>query len=300
MGTPLTVVGLGEILWDLLPSGRQLGGAPANFAYASHLLGARACVASRIGNDELGKEIRALLAKSGISDQFVQIDNSQPTGTVNVQLDAAGQPQFEIKQPVAWDCLEWTDDWHSLASTCDAVCFGSLAQRSVKSRDTVLKFLKACRSEAVRMYDVNLRQTFYSVEIIRESLKHATAVKLSHEEAPRVKELLSIDEAGDLSLCRRLIEDFDLDLVCITRGSEGSFLCDLNVSNEHCGYRVKVKDTVGAGDAFTAALINEYLRKRSLAEMNDTANRMGAWVASQSGAMPTRPKEGIDLTLRSL
>jgi fructokinase len=300
MTDPPTVVGLGEVLWDLLPSGRQLGGAPANFAYCSHLLGDHAIVASRVGRDQAGEDIRESLAKAGISDQFLQSDSSQSTGTVRVQLDASGHPKFEITEPAAWDFLELTEDWQELAKSADAVCFGSLAQRSAKSRSTILDFLAAARSNAVRIFDVNLRQRFYSAEIICESLSRANTVKLNHEEVPRVRELLTMNAAGDVSFCRNLMERFELKLVCITRGANGSLLCDHHGSHEHPGFRVKVKDTIGAGDAFTAALVHKYLRERGLAEMNEAANRMGAWVASHSGAMPQGPAPDIDRTLEDV
>jgi len=294
---PPTVVGVGEILWDLLPSGRQLGGAPANFAYCSHLLGARGIVASRIGRDQLGEDIGESLEKAGIPKQYLQSDDSQPTGTVRVQFDSAGQPKFEIAQPVAWDCLEWTENWQGLAKSADAVCFGSLAQRSEKSRTTILNFLESAQPNAVLMFDVNLRQKFFSADIICQSLQRSNAMKLNHEEVPRVKELLAMTEHDDISFCRSLMERFDVKLICITRGAKGSLLCDRREVHEHAGYRVKVKNTVGAGDAFTAALVHQYLRQRSLAEMNDTANRMGAWVASHSGAMPQAPASGMDQAL---
>jgi fructokinase len=297
---PPTVVGLGEILWDLLPSGPQLGGAPANFAYCSHLLGDRGIVASRVGTDQLGKSTRKALKKAGISDQFLQSDDSQPTGTARVQVDSAGQPKFEITQPVAWDYLDWTKDWQNLAKSADAVCFGSLAQRSEKSRTTILNFLSAAPRSAILMFDINLRQQFFSAEIVRQSLQHANAMKLNHEEVPRVKQLLSVSANDDILFCRSLMERFDLKLICITRGANGSLLCDRHDVHEHAGYRVKVENTVGAGDAFTAALVHEYLRKRTLAEMNDTANRMGAWVASHSDAMPASPANGLDRALADL
>jgi len=182
-----TVVGLGEILWDLLPSGRQLGGAPANFAYCSHLLGERAVVASCIGADDLGTQVRESLLGKGLTDQFLQTDPSHATGTVNVHLNADGQPRFEITEPVAWDFLEWTPTWQALAESADAVCFGSLAQRSQQSGRTILQFVDATRREALRIFDVNLRQAYYSADIIRESAARANVVKLNDEELPRVR-----------------------------------------------------------------------------------------------------------------
>ncbi len=295
-----TVVGLGELLWDLLPSGRQLGGAPANFAYWSHVLGDRAVVASRIGNDALGREARESLLSRGITDQFLQMDTTYPTGSVNVQVDTAGQPKFEITYPVAWDFLECTDTWKALAESTDAVCFGSLAQRSAQSRRAVLDFLDATRSQNLRIFDVNLRQTFYSAEIIRESLKKARLVKLNHEELPRIKEMLEISSSEASSFCKEMAEKFQLDLICVTRGANGSLLSDGERAHEHPGFQIQVKDTIGAGDAFTAALVHEHLRGAALAQMNDEANRLGAWVASSAGAMPPLPQGGLGKALAEL
>jgi len=295
-----TVVGLGEILWDLLPSGRQLGGAPANFAYCSHLLGDRAVVASRIGNDELGHEVRESLLAKGITDQFLQTDLAHPTGTVRVDVDAEGQPKFEITNPVAWDFLECTETWRALAQSADAVCFGSLAQRSSQSRQTILEFLDGTRPDALRIFDVNLRQSFYSVETVKESMKRANMVKLNHDEMPRVAQLLAVEMRDSISFCREMIDKFALQLVCITRGSNGSLLCRESGADEHPGFQVQVKDAVGAGDAFTAALAHEYLRGGSLAHMNESANRLDAWVASGSGAMPPLPECGLEQTLARL
>jgi fructokinase len=296
MSTHATVVGLGEVLWDLLPSGRQLGGAPANFAYCSQLLGNVGVVASRIGTDSLGCDIRDSLARR-LDTRFLQSDDAHPTGTVNVQLDAAGQPQYEITRPVAWDFLEWTPQWRALAASADAVCFGSLAQRSPESRGTILTFLDATRPQALRVFDVNLRQRFYSPEVIEQSLRRANIVKLNHEEVPLVGKLLQIAESADSAFARELIQGFKLRLVCITRGSRGSLLCDSSGMHEHPGFSVPVKDTIGAGDAFTAALVHGLLRKHPLDVLNDAANRMGAWVASHSGAMPETPAQGLEREL---
>lgn len=297
---PPTIIGLGEILWDLLPSGPRLGGAPANFAYCSHLLGDRGIAASRIGSDQLGEDIRNVLTRSGVSDEFLQTDRSRPTGTVQVELDSAGQPKFEIMPYVAWDFLEWTAAWKTLAETADAVCFGTLAQRSPQSRSTILNFLDGTPQDSLRVFDVNLRQNFYAIEIIAQSLKRATVVKLNQIEVQQVDRLLALREPDDLSFCRRLIRDFDLRLVCVTRGADGSLLADGKQADEHPGFKVHMEDTIGAGDAFTAALVHGYLLGWSLPELNDSANRLGAWVASHSGAMPPAPADGLERELMKL
>jgi fructokinase len=294
------VVGLGELLWDLLPSGKQLGGAPANFAYITNLLGDTGIPASRIGDDSLGAEALQKLAQLGVSSDFVQRDPAHPTGTVKVEIDRAGQPRFEILQPVAWDFLEWTKPWAQLASEVDSVCFGSLAQRSAQSRSTIRSFLHATRPEAVRVFDVNLRQNFYSREVLSESMKLATIVKLNHDELPRIMQLFELQNHGEKDSAQRLVSEYDLKLVCVTRGDRGSLLISADEYHEHAGIKVKVADTVGAGDAFTAALVHGYLRGIPLAQINDAANRVGAWVASQSGATPTPEAGSLIQTLAEI
>jgi fructokinase len=264
------------------------------------LLGNRAIVASRVGDDELGREVRNSLLRFGITDEFLQTDPAQPTGAVRVEINPEGQPKFEITHPAAWDFLEWNESWEGLAKSADAFCFGSLAQRSPESRRTIHKFLELTRPEALRIFDVNLRQSFYSAEIITLSLHRANIVKLNHEELPVLASLLHINSSDEVLFCREVLDKFDLQLVCVTRGGNGSLLVDTNGAHEHAGFRVAVKDTVGAGDAVTAGLVHESLRGSSLAAMNDTANRMGAWVASHVGAMPPAPEGGVKSALDRL
>src|SRR5436309_1319229 len=190
MSAPPIIVGLGEILWDILPSGRQLGGAPANFAYCGHLLGNRAIVASRTGNDELGNEICDRLQQAGLGEGSLQTDSTHPTGTVMVELDPNGQPKYDITAEVAWDFMEWTDVWEGLAQSADAVCFGSLAQRSEQSRTTILKFVEATRKATLRVFDVNLRQKFFTPEVLEQSMQRSNVVKLNSDELVVLKDLL--------------------------------------------------------------------------------------------------------------
>ncbi len=280
------IVGLGEILWDLLPGGRKPGGAPANFAYHAFRLGNRSRIASRVGTDVLGCEAIDRLKALELSADCVQADHRHPTGTVYVEVDPKGQPHYTITEDVAWDHLEWTPEWQELAAGADAVCFGSLAQRSACSRQTIHRFLRATRKDALRIFDVNLRQSFYSWEVLKQSLKLARIVKLNDQELPVVIELLGFDYGNQKASARRLLEVFDLDLVCVTRGSLGSLLVSADEMFEHPGINIKVADTVGAGDAFTAALAHYYLHGKSLEVISDAANRLGAWVASQVGATP--------------
>jgi len=283
-----TVVGLGELLWDIFPAGRQLGGAPANFAYITSVLGDCGMVASRLGKDPLGDEAAGQIGRLGLDPSHVQRDASHLTGTVQVSVDAQGQPRFEITEPAAWDFLEWTPNWQSLASETDAVCFGSLAQRSPQSRATVRQFVNAIPPAGLRVFDVNLRQSFYSAQVIRESMQLANIIKLNHEELPQVMNLLGLGHTSVSSSMEDLLQRFELDLVCLTRGENGSVLCNQRSINEHPGQKIDVKDTVGAGDAFTAGLVHGYLRQASLQTMNEIANRMGAWVAGNVGATPPR------------
>ena len=284
-----TVVGLGELLWDVFPDGKQLGGAPANFAYMTSLLGDLGIVASRVGNDALGRAAARRLERLGIRASHLQLDPTHATGTVKVAVDPAGQPTFEIAREVAWDCFQWTDAWRALAEKTDAVGFGSLAQRSPESRTSIRAFLKAVRPGATRIFDVNLRQDFYSEEVLSESAKLADIMKVNSDELPVVDKLLRIPFIYDEMRAAHWLRDiFSLKLVCITRGPKGSLLVGENETSEHPGYRVHVADTVGAGDAFTAALVYHYLRHTSVSTMNEAANRMGAWVSSEAGATPAR------------
>ncbi|MBS1853080.1 MAG: carbohydrate kinase [Acidobacteria bacterium] len=280
------VVGLGEVLWDLFPAGKQLGGAPANFAYISSLLGNAGAVASRVGDDVLGEEIRLRFLHSGFDTLFLQEDPLHPTGTVKVIVRAAGQPQFEITQAVAWDYLEWNSAWRDLAGRTDAVCFGSLAQRSPQSRETIRKFLAATPRGALRIFDVNLRQSYYSAEVLRESIRAVQMVKLNEDELPRVLELLGLPRGDERSSAQILRRQCNLQLVCVTRGERGSLLVGADALDEHPGFSVQVADTVGAGDAFTAGLVHSFLRGAALSVVNEVANRMGAWVSTQAGGMP--------------
>jgi fructokinase len=295
-----TVVGLGELLWDLLPAGKQLGGAPANFAYITSLLGDEGIPASRLGQDALGEQAILRLRELGLPTAFIQEDANHPTGTVQVEIDAAGQPRFEISESVAWDFLEWTPQWHRLAQQAAAICFGSLAQRSEHSRATIHKFLSAAQPNALRVFDVNLRQNFYTAQILAESMQLATIVKLNHEELPQIMRLFKFEHHSEQDSAERLLSLHDLKLICITRGNDGSLLISAGECNEHPGFSVKVADTVGAGDAFTAALVHGYLRETSLAQINERANRVGAWVASQSGATPAPRASGMEQTLAAI
>jgi fructokinase len=287
MGTDsYTIVGLGEILWDLFRERKQLGGAPANFAYMTSLLGDQTKIASRVGRDALGAEAMRVLKSLHLDVSHLQEDDLHPTGTVVVSLSSEGQPEYEITEHVAWDFLEQTDGWKNLAREADAVCFGSLAQRSPVSRGTISGFLRCLRPGTLRVFDVNLRQKFFTREILDRSARSADIMKCNHEEVFIVARLLGCPAEDLPASAQWLLQAYPLKLLCVTRGEHGSILFSRSGINAHKGHRVKVVDTVGAGDAFTAGLVHHYLRGSSLEAMNDAANRMGAWVASQSGATP--------------
>lgn len=289
------VVGIGELLWDLLPSGKQLGGAPSNFTYISSLLENRAVVVSRVGDDDLGREALASIRNLGVDSSYIQVDPKHPTGTAKVILDGNGLPNFDIAKNMAWDHIEWNSSLQQLATQTDVVCFGTLAQREEPSRSTIHKFLRATRESCLRIFDVNLRQSFYDPTILKTGFALATVIKVNTEELSVVLQACGLptssDEAADAEL---LMQHFGIDLICVTRGPKGSLLLKKDGSHsEHPGFRVQVQDTVGAGDAFTAALAQFYRQGCSLETINAAANRMGSWVAGHNGATPSATTELI-------
>lgn len=272
------VFSLGEVLWDLLPSGPVLGGAPANFACHARALGAETTLVSRVGDDESGREILARLPHDAI-----QVDPKRPTGTVSVTLEA-GQPHYTIHENVAWDAIE--PDTH--VREADAVCFGSLAQRSSISRVSIQQMVAATRPDALRVFDINLRQSFYSREVIETSLALANVLKLNDAELPVIEEMFALRGIETIAV------RFDLRAVALTRGAAGSALWADGARVEHPGVPATVRDTIGAGDSFTAALTLGLLAGRPLDRILDHANRVAAYVCSQSGATPPLPPELIE------
>jgi fructokinase len=252
----------------------------------TNLLGDEGVVASRVGRDRLGNAAARRLAKLGLSQEWLQLDTKSPTGTVKVEVFEDGQPKFQIAENVAWDNFEWTSQWQALAACTAAVCFGSLAQRSERSRKTIRLFLQNLRPNAVKVFDVNLRQSFFSADILRDSAKIADIMKVNQDELPQVAQLLGYKANAKEAAGPWLLQTCGLKLVCVTGGPSGSSLVAADGVHRHPGFPTQVADTVGAGDAFTAALIHHYLRGATLDEMNEAANRMGSWVASQVGATP--------------
>jgi fructokinase len=276
----------------------RLGGAPANFAVMAARLGNHAAVLSRVGRDDLGRKAVESLCQLPVDASFLQTDPAQETGRVTVAFEG-GQPHYTIHQPAAWDFLELTSPWAQLAQRADALCFGSLAQRSPQSRQTIQALVAQTSASCVRVFDVNLRPPFISGEVIRESLELATVLKMNDAEAPQVLALLGLPDSSNSApdllrrATERLLEEFpSLRMVAITRGAHGSLLATRDEWREHPGIPAQVADTVGAGDAFTAAMTHYLLRGADLDTLNEAGNRWGAWVASQSGAMPPLPDAG--------
>ena len=296
------IVGVGEVLWDLLQTGPQLGGAPANFAYHAHALGAQAYVITRVGSDDHGREIMRRFRDMGVRPDAIQIDEWAPTGTARVTLSGAGLAHFTIQENVAWDFLAPNSDALALAAEADAICFGSLAQRSAVSRNSIQKLVGAAPAKALRVFDINLRQQFYSQEVIERSLQLANVLKLNDDELPTVARMFGLHGSTENQI-RQLARAFDLHLVALTRGSNGSLLYQTQSNAakaaqtddgrwSNCRSRaVRVVDTVGAGDSFTAALVLGVLCKTDLDQINEIANDVARYVCSQAGATPALPVE---------
>ncbi|MEY2882053.1 MAG: hypothetical protein RLZZ15_4433 [Verrucomicrobiota bacterium] len=282
------VIGLGEILWDLLPEGRQLGGAPANFAYHARALGADAGIVSRVRRDALGRAILRRLIKSGLSIELVQFDPAAPTGTVTVALNPAGTPAYTIHENVAWDRLRATPrNRHALAQA-DAVAFGTLAQRTPAARAAIRELLGYTPPAALRIFDLNLRQKYFSREIVEESLGLANVLKLNDAELPVVAEMFALT-GGERAVVAALAARFRLRLVALTRGARGSLLFDGTRWSEATPRPITVVDTVGAGDAFTAALAVGLLRGMKLGALHRAANAVARHVCGCAGATPPLP-----------
>jgi fructokinase len=285
------IVGIGEVLWDVFPDGEHLGGAPANVAIHAAALGANSQMISAVGADARGNAALARLHAAGVGRIAVAQLHGRPTGVVNISIDANGQPSFDIAADAAWDHLPWSGAVESVVERADGICFGTLAQRSQTSRITIQRALRAARPKAVRLFDVNLRQRYYNADTILASLELASAIKLNDEELPVVARLCQLAAGGAADQLRTLCERFGLSLAALTRGSRGSLLVTAADVVETPAPLTRIRDTVGAGDAFTAALLVGLLRHRTLAEIGERANAIAAYVCSQPGATPPIPAE---------
>ncbi|MDQ7089692.1 MAG: carbohydrate kinase [Methylococcales bacterium] len=289
------IIGLGEILWDLLPTGRQLGGAPANFAYHIQSIGLNTIqtyIASCVGNDKEGHAIRRDLTSLGINHDYLKIDLQHKTGSVRVYLDDHGAPDYEITGNVAWDFIP-TISPHFMNSI-DAVCFGTLAQRSPLSAQSIITFLDTVPKTALRLFDINLRQQFYTPDIIHQSLKRATIFKVNSDELHCIGSLFNL-LGSENQMLATLSERYSLQLCILTKGAQGSLLYTKSQKSVHNGLNVEIKDSVGAGDAFTAAIAFGVLNNFELDYIHACANQLAAFVCSQQGATPKLPPEIINL-----
>lgn len=286
MPTRPLILALGEILWDLLPDGKQVGGAPANFAHHAGELGADAHIVSAIGRDELGRELSGVLRSRNQALDTLFVVNDRPTGTVSVHVDEAGQPSYTIHENVAWDYVPTAPLLLDLAKKADCICFGSLAQRSPTTRATIRQVLQLARPQSLRIFDINLRQHYYDRDTLADSLARATVLKINDQEWPTLFKLILPDRAPAAHHLFHLHPQ--LKLVALTRGSDGSVLYSASGTVfEHQGHSpAQVADTVGAGDAFTAALALGLLAHRPLQQVNDHANRVASYVCEHRGATP--------------
>jgi fructokinase len=287
------IIGIGEVLWDLLPAGPQLGGAPANFAYHAHALGAHARVVTRVGDDNYGRDILRRFKAQGIADGTVQVDETAPTGTVAVAVSDQGIPNYIIHESVAWDRLALTPEALKAVREADAICFGSLAQRAEISRATIQRLVAAATADALRVFDINLRQNYFSREIIEQSLRLANVLKLNDGELPILAKLFNLTGSTQQQI-QRLAQQFGLQLVALTRGPAGSLLFQAGRWSDCPSVPIKVVDTVGAGDAFTAALVLGLLQKMDLDEISALADEVARYVCTSSGATPALPQAICD------
>lgn len=285
------VVGMGEALWDVLPEGKKIGGAPANFAYHVSQFGLPSCVVSAIGDDALGKEIIENFTSKGLDQLIAEVP--YPTGTVQVEIDQTGIPLYDIKENVAWDNIPYTEHLDALAKRTKAVCFGSLAQRNVVSRNTINHFLNTMPKDddSLIVFDVNLRQGFYNKEILCKSMQNCNILKINDEELITVSRMFGYPGIDLQDKCWILLGKYNLKMLILTCGINGSYVFTPGNVSFQPTPKVEVADTVGAGDSFTAAFIASILKGKSVTEAHTIAVKTSAYVCTQKGAMPILPPE---------
>jgi fructokinase len=279
------VIGIGELLWDELPDGKKLGGAPCNFVYHAQYLGAEAYVFSALGNDEDGHEIVRQLETKRLSTQLIQM-NGKPTSTVSISLDRKGVPTYVIHEDVAWDYLQIAADITDKMKVADIVCFGSLAQRSKTSHDTILTLLSSCKHDALVVFDINLRQHYYTKNLIEESLKRCNVLKMNEDELQILTDIFQLESGSEEDRMAQLMAAYHLKLIICTKGAVGSTLMTPSQKSYLETPVVEVKDTVGAGDSFTAATMIGFFNNDSLPEILKKAVELSSFVCTQEGAMP--------------
>ena len=285
----MKVIGIGEALWDMFPEGKKIGGAPANFAFHVSQFGLEGCAVSAIGDDELGKEIVRTFDASGLSYKLETVP--YPTGTVQVELDEAGVPSYIISEDVAWDNIPFSDELKAMAADSNAVCFGSLAQRSSVSRATIEKFIAAMPEDSLKIFDINLRQHFYNREIIVDSMSKADILKINDEEVVVVARMLDYGTEDFEQVSARLLADFGLKMVILTCGATGSYVFTPEEKSWIDTPKVKVASTVGAGDSFTGSFVAAILKGKDVRTAHRLAVDVSAFVCTETGAMPELPEE---------
>ena len=287
------IVGIGEALWDVLPEGKKIGGAPANFAYHVSQFGLESCAVSAVGDDELGQEIRSNFEEKKLQTLIETVP--YPTGTVQVEIDKLGVPQYDIKENVAWDNIPFTPQIEELAHRTKAICFGSLAQRSKVSRNTIEQFIEAMpkTEDTLIVFDVNLRQSFYSREVLDRSMKRCNVLKINDEELITISRMLGYQGTDLQSKCWILLGRYHLKMLILTCGVNGSYVFTPGSMSFIATPKVKVADTVGAGDSFTGAFVASILKGLSVADAHQKAVNVSAFVCTQRGAMPTLPADYI-------
>jgi fructokinase len=281
------VVGLGEALWDCLPDGKKLGGAPANFAFHASQFDTDAIAISAVGKDDLGDETLRELESKELKHIMPRVDF--PTGTVQVKLDAQGIPTYDIMEGVAWDNIPFTDDIKKVAENCRAVCFGSLAQRNAASRKTIYQFLDSTPNDCMKIFDINLRQNFYSKEVIRKSIKRCNILKINDEELVTLGRIFGYPGLDMENKCWLILGKYNLDMLVLTCGINGSYVFTPGNMSFQETPKVEVADTVGAGDSFTGSFCGSILNGKSVAEAHRIAVNVSAYVCTQNGAMPHIP-----------
>jgi len=284
-----SIVGIGEALWDVLPEGKKIGGAPANFAYHVSQFGLNSCVVSAVGDDPLGAQILDNFKEKGLRNIMAVVP--YPTGTVQVEIDQVGVPQYVIKENVAWDNIPFTPELEELAHNTCAVCFGSLAQRNVVSRDTINRFIDAMPQDEDNLivFDVNLRQCFFNKEILDQSMKRCNVLKINDEELITISRMLGYPGTDLQSKCWILFGRYNLKMLILTCGVNGSYIFTSGNMSFLATPQVEVADTVGAGDSFTAAFVSSILKGLPVAEAHRKAVEVSAFVCTQNGAMPVLP-----------
>lgn len=287
------IVGIGEALWDMLPEGRKIGGAPANFTYHVSQFGLDAVAVSAVGDDELGAEIRQTFEEKDLQTQLATVP--YPTGTVAVTLDAKGIPQYEICEGVAWDNIPFSPELEALAHNTIAVCYGTLAQRNSVSRKTIESFIAAMPADGIKICDINLRGTFYNKEILESSMRACDILKINDEEIDEVSRLLGAEFPTQRMAALNLMSRYEIDILILTCGTNGSYIYSMDGTESFLPTpKVKVADTVGAGDSFTGAFIAALLCGKDIKKAHALAVEVSAYVCTQNGAMPELPDEIID------